>query len=435
MKYDVMIAGGGPAGLMAAKTAVQDGMKTILFEAKNDITRIDRACSQIFYIRKLSPSGSAESGKGRALSDGYIDPVTAETRTECTRLHFPVPGFFLDYKGPLRPYLNWYHISPKGFLVNRYERNERPWGFYYNKEILVSGLIEEATKSGAVIQAGTRVVSAENIKDGVQLKVESSTGTTTYSGSAAIAADGLFSQVVETGGLNRNRKTWDGRRLNYMQYILDGFNTDIRDAACSWLTWTVPSVNPDGFVAVGLSTDGCVKIGARVAGELSPVAVLARFMEDARFSGMFRNSKIVKKEATGRTRGFYEPVVNPVVGNIIVVGDAGAINETWIQGAIASGYQAIKAIGKERENRGGFEEYRRWWYQAFAFNTPEYTKMVSQMYPLPKICSDDEIDYLWSLLKGKTGIPQVMISGCLDQIAVERPDLHKRLINSLSRVR
>jgi flavin-dependent dehydrogenase len=197
----------------------------------------------------------------------------------------------------------------------------------------------------------------------------------------------------------------------------------------------VPSVNPDGFVAVGLSTDGCVKIGARVAGELSPVAVLARFMEDARYSGMFRNSKIVKKEATGRTRGFYEPVVNPVVGNIIVVGDAGAINETWVQGAIASGYQAIKAIGKERENRGGFEEYRRWWYQAFAFNTPEYTKMVSQMYPLPKICSDDEIDYLWSLLKGKTGIPQAMISGCLDQIAVERPDLHKRLINSLSRVR
>ena len=65
MKYDVIIVGGGPAGLMAALTAAQSGLSTILFEAKRDVTRVDRACSQVFYTRKLTPSGEPGSGSGR----------------------------------------------------------------------------------------------------------------------------------------------------------------------------------------------------------------------------------------------------------------------------------------------------------------------------------------------------------------------------------
>ena len=49
-KYDLIVVGGGPGGLMAAKTAAEDGLKVLLIERKKDITEINRACTQIFYI-------------------------------------------------------------------------------------------------------------------------------------------------------------------------------------------------------------------------------------------------------------------------------------------------------------------------------------------------------------------------------------------------
>jgi len=40
MKYDVIVVGGGPGGLMAAKTAAQDGLKVLLIERKKVITQL-----------------------------------------------------------------------------------------------------------------------------------------------------------------------------------------------------------------------------------------------------------------------------------------------------------------------------------------------------------------------------------------------------------
>ena len=41
-QYDLVIIGGGPAGLMAAKVAGENGLKTALLERKTDITKIMR---------------------------------------------------------------------------------------------------------------------------------------------------------------------------------------------------------------------------------------------------------------------------------------------------------------------------------------------------------------------------------------------------------
>jgi len=37
MKYDVIVVGGGPGGLMAAKTAAENGLKVLLIERKKDV--------------------------------------------------------------------------------------------------------------------------------------------------------------------------------------------------------------------------------------------------------------------------------------------------------------------------------------------------------------------------------------------------------------
>ncbi len=50
MKYDVIVIGAGPAGLMAARTAAEDGLKVLLIERKKEITKINRLCAQFTSI-------------------------------------------------------------------------------------------------------------------------------------------------------------------------------------------------------------------------------------------------------------------------------------------------------------------------------------------------------------------------------------------------
>jgi digeranylgeranylglycerophospholipid reductase len=47
-KYDVIVIGAGPAGLMAAKTAAEDGLKVALLERKTSIAEVTRACAMMF---------------------------------------------------------------------------------------------------------------------------------------------------------------------------------------------------------------------------------------------------------------------------------------------------------------------------------------------------------------------------------------------------
>ena len=44
--FDVAVIGAGPAGLLAAKTAAQRGLKVALVEKRRDVSAITRACCQ-----------------------------------------------------------------------------------------------------------------------------------------------------------------------------------------------------------------------------------------------------------------------------------------------------------------------------------------------------------------------------------------------------
>ena len=65
MKYDLIVIGGGPGGLTAAKTAAENGLKVILIERKKKITDTSRTDVSIFYFKFLIP-------------DGYVEPVGIE---------------------------------------------------------------------------------------------------------------------------------------------------------------------------------------------------------------------------------------------------------------------------------------------------------------------------------------------------------------------
>jgi len=415
MKYDLIVVGGGPGGLMAARTAAEDGLKVIMVERKRNVTEINRACCQIFYTYKKHPVS------GRPRSDGYIDPVSVECEASKTRFNFPVPGFSIDYHACLRPYLNWLHLSPGGNIVYRYELNEWPWGFYYDKEAFVAELLASVETAGVEVRPETLGLGAENTGDGVRVRVKTKSGEETLEARAAIAADGVSSKIVDSLGLNKTRQVLPRAAEGFVHYIVEGVETGLPDSA--WLTWAVPSINRTWSIMLGMWADNRHMLGTS---GIDPVRALDKFMSDARYAPMFRHARVVKKHALASGR-MLAPIREPVAGKVVIVGDAGSPAETWIQGAVACGYQAAKAIEKELSGQKGYPEYVAWWQQAFAFNTPTYINLLPNIFDLPKLCSDEEIDYIYSLVRDKIGSPLALANENLELIKAGRPELYERL--------
>jgi flavin-dependent dehydrogenase len=412
MKYDLIVAGGGPGGLMAAKTAAEDGLKVLVIERKKHITEINRTCSQIFYIRKKSPT------KERFLSDGYIEPVAIEYGFDTMKFVFPGPGFSLKYNGPLKPYYNWICISPSGYRI--YNSRDVLWGFFFQKEAFVAELLESAQKAGAEVWPETIVMGAENTTDGVKVSVRGKTGEQTLGARKAIAADGIGSNIVESLGLNKKRQVLAPVKL--VGYVLEGVETDL--PPFSWAFFDIPSINRFMNIFFGqLAGDNTQLISASEE-------VLQKVMKHSNFAPWFRNVRVVRKTAVASN--VLTPIREPVEGNVVLVGDAGSTVETWIQGAVASAYMAVKAIEKELNGQKGYPEYIDWWQKAFYFHKPDYFKWVGQSFALANAWADDEeVDDIFQLLqdinKETGGWPQILIDENIELIKERRPDFYDRL--------
>jgi len=427
-KYDVIVVGGGPGGLMAAKTAAEDGLRVLLIERKRDITEIERACTQIFYIDMIMPSWEREEGERN--TDGYTEPVSVEILPEKCRLHFPAPGFSVDYDGILVPYYNWIHISPSGYYLHTYKPNEKIWGFYFQKEVLLANLLSSVEKAGAEVLTETVALGAENTSDGVKVLVRGKSGEQTLEARKAIAADGFASRIVESLGLNKNRQTMTPQ-LKILAYDIEGVETEF--PRNSWLSIHFHTLGPHGSVGIGLRAgEGGVWMYTNTIGKVSPSTVLDSFMKDPRYASWFRQARVVKKTAC--TVVLHTPIREPVAGNVVIVGDAGAPVETWVQGALACGYMAVKAIEKELNGQKGHPEYIDWWQKAFYFNNPRYLQRVAGL-SIIRECSSEELDYLYRLFQGRVGNLQGMVYHNLDLVKRDRPELYQKLKSSIDRLK
>jgi flavin-dependent dehydrogenase len=152
-----------------------------------------------------------------------------------------------------------------------------------------------------------------------------------------------------------------------------------------------------------------------------------KFMRLPFYESWFRHARVVKKLATTTAVDIRTAIMEPVAGNVLIVGDAAAFIEATIPGAIACGYQGAKVIFKELNGHKGYPEYVKWWQKVIETNCPGYSEATSRYYTLNKVCSSEEIDYLYHLVQDQEGLPVLLVAKNLERIKDERPELYTKL--------
>jgi len=415
MRYDLIVVGAGPAGLMAAKTAAEDGLKVLLVERKRDITEINRLCAQFASIN-FSVSGTY----GQVDKYGYLEPISLEVGTDKNKVHFLGPGFSIDYNGPLRPYFNMICFSQSGYRVYR-ERAGTFFGFFWEKESLLVGLLAEAEGAGAEVLIETMCLGAENTSDGVKVFVRGKSGEQTLEAKKAIAADGSSSRIVDSLGLNEKRQAFGKLQGGggAVGYVMEGIETEYR--LNSWLNFSIPDITRRDLFMWMVSGDRNVLCSG------SGSEAVEKFMRLPFYEPWFRNARVVKKLAATTAVGIRTAIMEPVAGNVLIVGDAAAFIEATILGAIACGYQGAKATFKELNGQKGYPEYVKWWQKVIETNCPGYSEATSRYYTLNRVCSSEEIDYLYHLVQGQEGLPALLVAKNLERVKGERPELYTKL--------
>jgi len=191
-EYDVVVIGAGPGGLMAAKTAREEGLKVLLVEQKTEIARIRRTCAEALITKPNC--------------DGETVTVDGE------KIIFHINDFSIPYRGAWVEMKQLLRISPNGSKLV-IEREETPVARIFNKEVLLKGLLSEVEKSGCEIVNETIGMKAENTDGGVVVTLQQKGKQREVRSRVAIAADGVNSRIVEGLGLNKERKFFGAPRV------------------------------------------------------------------------------------------------------------------------------------------------------------------------------------------------------------------------------
>ena len=375
-EYDLAIVGAGPAGLMAAVTAAQEGFKVVLIERKKEIASVFRSCCTMLIIE---PGTHGEF-------------VTLEKE----KIVFHRTDFSVPYHGPSIPLRQMIKFSPKGykFIV---ERNEDPVAIAMSKECILEGLLQRAQTLGVDVVSPAQAIKAENLTNSVRVTVEQNERTFEVTAKTAIAADGVNSRIVDTLGLNKTRRHFG--TMQVLSYFLEGVECPYPPA---WMVFVGKGHTPSRmgqiyfFPKPQKSGPPVYELtyGLPVAKKGSMRGDIQWFLEKGACSSWFQKAKMVR--TVSAVLKFYTPIPEPIAGRILIVGDAASYIEVYVQGALMYGYEAAVAVANFLKKGKGLEDYVAFWKKTYGYNQPGAIEAALQGFGL-HVLEDEELDYLFSL--------------------------------------
>jgi len=423
-KYDLVIVGGGPAGLMAAKVAGENGLKTALLERKTEVTKIKRV----------------DGGNLNPVNE-YIFEQTVTFNTKAKRIIFPASGFSIPYDGPHRDVFGFDLFSPGGKRImfgDREKQKQAPErnrvGISMDKEVLLKGLLDEAEANGVDIFPGTNVTGIEKKENGV---VVTGNGEP-FEGLFVIAADGVNSRTARLMGMNKDR-TFFG---TYLDYSWSFKNIDIPEIQSvtfiltGYGTFSIVSCHRKDLFHVGVSSFKPQKSDL--------VAKLNRFVyEDKVYSHWFKGGKKTGEYACVVT--MLSPIKEPFKDNVLFIGDAAWLQEISNSGAICCGWKAANAVTLAlldgKINKEGILSYLKWWEKYFI---EPYGNLEFKPITIQDFLDADDLDYLAGLIKEPLeptlnfyklfGFVGETFGPLFPVIEEERPDIMEKLMQIVNQM-
>jgi len=384
-RYDVLVAGAGPAGLVAAKAAGENGFEVALLEKKSDLTVLDRA-----------------SGGSLLSANEYLHHDLYRCNFRDKRICFPAHGFSVKYDGPYRNVYACHFYSPSGNRIESGVVEEQKKKGDYGKvtsrvdlSVLLRCLLEEARAYSVDVFPGINVEKVTSTAEGITVE-GSGQG---FEGKYLVAADGVNSRIAEVMGFNKERTYYC--QLRALARYVSGVEPPVLD-----VTATILGLTKDGpawFLVFPRPAEGeFIQLVFTIHPGVDLEAAENYFTKEAFCASWFKNTKILK--TLSANENCYTPIVDPYKDRVLVIGDASATQELEITGSMISGWKAGHTISLalQEENLGlevtAISQYVNWWKEAYInyYGSDAYMKNLA----MPFIFTDpEEIDYLYGLIK------------------------------------
>lgn len=385
-QYDLVIVGAGYAGLMAAKTAGENGLKTALIEMKHNITKPLRADCQT-----ILPMSEGEDYLEEVVN---YDPKTGIIKFVKNDLSF-------KYDGPYRNVHAFHFYSVNGESVKFGEPSEqRKLGdkgrisIALDKSKVLSSLLKQAKAAGVEVFPGMVSTGVSKIDGGVKVTTNLEKD---FTATFAIGADGANSRIAQVLGFNKDRGYYSS--MNVLGYYSKNLKVPDPDTAyyigaqyekSSVITAIVPRPYEKEHAVVFITVDCRIDL----------LKFYKYLTEETKLSSWFKGAQ--SELVNSSCNNMWSTIEKPYKDNVLLVGDVIFCQESENFGALYSGGMAARAVVDAIKNNNpteeGIKSYLKWWDSAF-YNNPKYRRdMIMDNYLLGFVLNNEEIGYLFSKL-------------------------------------
>jgi digeranylgeranylglycerophospholipid reductase len=325
-KYDVLIIGGGPAGALAAKTAVEKGLSALLVEKRPAIG---------------APVRCAE-GIGKEALQEFIEPDYRWISAEMTGAGIVAPdGFFMKLQSAMAG-------NKVGYILDR--------------KVFDRELVWNAADAGAEIAVKSRAC-APIMEDGQVkgAKIEYCGTVTDVRAQAVIAADGVESKFSKWCGIDTTVPVRE--IMSSVQYVM----TDIDIDPGSTIFYLGNEVAPEGYLWVFPKGKRSANVGIGISGRKRGTGHRAKDYLDKFVQKTFPNGKTIEYIPGGVT---VSPPRQGTVGDgVLIARDAargvdpltgGGIYNAMYTGKLAAEV-AADCIGKGDLSKKALMKYDAEW--------------------------------------------------------------------------